>query len=194
MIGKYWHRHRRPRPVEYSADLEFHQNQKSEAEQTRVAATRRRRNVINDSSDQSVTHPDGDDDDEPLTSLENVLPEGGLSSADPVHRPASPASSDSSGSESPLAQRVRMNGNNTSTFTPAPTSTAEATSIDDPDHNQPQPQSTPAPVSTGNSQPSNLPRSPSVSGNLVPSAFLVTHPSSLDPTDRSSGVASGSSQ
>jgi len=73
-----------------------------------------------------------EDDDEPLTSIDNILQDGAFSAA-PVDRPVSPASSESSGSESPLAQRVRMNGRS-STMTPVPTSNAEAASVDDPEH------------------------------------------------------------
>ncbi|KAH8109811.1 hypothetical protein DFH11DRAFT_1479644, partial [Phellopilus nigrolimitatus] len=36
--GKFWHRHRRPRPVEYNTDAEFHINLKVEVERVKASA------------------------------------------------------------------------------------------------------------------------------------------------------------
>ncbi|KAJ7835380.1 hypothetical protein B0H14DRAFT_3087545 [Mycena olivaceomarginata] len=44
--GKYWHRHRRSRPVEYNSDLEYHAALKRDAELARTVARRRRGSSI----------------------------------------------------------------------------------------------------------------------------------------------------
>ncbi len=41
VIGKYWHRHRRPRPVEYNTEEEFHVSLKVESERQKASAKKR---------------------------------------------------------------------------------------------------------------------------------------------------------
>ncbi|TFY56219.1 hypothetical protein EVJ58_g7775 [Rhodofomes roseus] len=64
--GKFWHRHRRPRPVEYNADEEYHRNLLREAEQARIAA-KRRRPPPSQVDDQSSKAAPEDGDAEPET-------------------------------------------------------------------------------------------------------------------------------
>lgn len=99
--GKYWHRHRRPRPVEYNADAEYHLNLQREAEQARVAA-KRRRPPPSQVDEQKAAPEDGDA--EPETPVIEVPADP--PSALPPTRAMSPMSTASSASESPLAQRI----------------------------------------------------------------------------------------
>jgi SWI/SNF-related matrix-associated actin-dependent regulator of chromatin subfamily B member 1 len=76
--GKYWHRHRRPRPVEYHSDLAYHQNQRDEAARAKNAGRR---------------------------------------------RAASPASSESSASEAPLAEQIKKTDSRSSAAADTPADT-----------------------------------------------------------------------
>ncbi|CCM05607.1 uncharacterized protein FIBRA_07836 [Fibroporia radiculosa] len=116
--GKFWHRHRRPRPVEYNSNAEYHINLLREAEQARVAAKRKRPPP---STEQPTPAPTEDADVEtgtpsrPDNGLRVEIPTvssiGSAVSSRDRERPTSPGSTTSSASESPLAQRtVRSNG------------------------------------------------------------------------------------
>jgi SWI/SNF-related matrix-associated actin-dependent regulator of chromatin subfamily B member 1 len=119
-LGKYWHRHRRPRPVEYNSSLEYHQNLKREEEQVKIAASRRKRphahQVEAASSKAPTVEPEtprkgtpGFSDDKPL-SQRTHLETPRLSKAEKTEQPGSPMSTTSSISEAPLSQRVKPNG------------------------------------------------------------------------------------
>ncbi|KAJ2914946.1 hypothetical protein MD484_g5439, partial [Candolleomyces efflorescens] len=116
--GKFWHRHRRPRPVEYNPDPDFHSGLlKKEAEAKAPASKKKGRGAAaaaaaaafnaalaestpaaseaqtpagrNGMDTEAPTPRKGDDDDD---------------------RAMSPVSTASSASEAPLAQKVKMNG------------------------------------------------------------------------------------
>ncbi|PCH37509.1 SNF5-domain-containing protein [Wolfiporia cocos MD-104 SS10] len=115
--GKFWHRHRRPRPVEYNSNAEFHLNLMREAEQARVAAKRRRPPAS--AVDEPPQAPTDDNDMEADSSARSRpdvwvdIPPNSRSATTPRSgdRQPSPVSATSSASESPLASRVsRTNG------------------------------------------------------------------------------------
>ena len=115
--GKYWHRHRRPRPVTYNSSLEYHQGLLRAEEQQKYAAKRKRpvASVVED------VKPQVDDDVEMDTpgpsakpkSFVAETPSAAVDSAtggDALDRAISPVSTASSASESPLANRFKLNG------------------------------------------------------------------------------------
>ena len=108
--GKYWHRHRRPRPVTYNSSLEYHKGLLRAEEQQKSAAKRKRPVAVVEEKHQPV-----DDDvemDTPGPSKPKSLPETPAPMIDTApDRAMSPVSTASSTSESPLAHRVKMNGN-----------------------------------------------------------------------------------
>lgn len=116
--GKFWHRHRRPRPVQYNSDAEYHRNLLREAEQARVAAKRKRPQVpVFDDPPPETPAEDADIEPEtptrPVSEVWVEVPPGESSARSEAERraPASPMSTTSSTSESPLAQRItRPNG------------------------------------------------------------------------------------
>ncbi|KAH9942038.1 hypothetical protein B0H21DRAFT_824192 [Amylocystis lapponica] len=115
--GKFWHRHRRPRPVVYNSDAQFHMDQRKEAEQSKVSAKRKRpQAAVAEGSTSKAATGDGDADAEIGRAKSEVwveVPPPPPPSAQPedADRAVSPVSTASSASESPLAQRVlKMNG------------------------------------------------------------------------------------
>ncbi|KAK7057551.1 hypothetical protein R3P38DRAFT_2841689 [Favolaschia claudopus] len=131
--GKYWHRYRKPRPVEYNSDYDFHANgAKKDAE-----AGKKRKGRPPGSTNAARTPADTS---EPQTPREN-------GEAAPV-REVSPASSASTASEMPLAQRVKIN--HTSSTPSLPPRRVSTPGIDAVDSNSVPPAlsdpSTPAPV------------------------------------------------
>jgi len=125
--GKYWHRHRRPRPVEYNTEEEFHVNLKMEAERQKASAKKRggaaalRALALQDHASTSASGtPDADS---PMLPKHEVWVEvktprklkhsPSNDAYELLDRPLSPASSvSSSASEKPLAQTVlHVNGN-----------------------------------------------------------------------------------
>ncbi|KAF9473240.1 SNF5-domain-containing protein [Pholiota conissans] len=121
--GKFWHRHRRPRPVEYNSDPDFHSGikqkehdaSKAAASKKRGAASALRATLAADASEpQTPTRSNGDLD---------------RRSASPHDddRGVSPISTASSASEAPLAQRVKLNGSNHPKSTPTPAPVAPVT-------------------------------------------------------------------
>ncbi|KAI0926467.1 hypothetical protein AcV7_005399 [Taiwanofungus camphoratus] len=131
--GKFWHRHRRPRPVVYNSDAEYHMSQKKEAEQAKVAAKRKRPPPA--AAEEQASKEAADDGDvEPETPSQTKtevwveVPPLTQTSTQPdgAEGAVSPVSSASSTSESPLAQRVlRANGTGHARSAP-PTSIQEA--------------------------------------------------------------------
>ncbi|KAJ7647665.1 hypothetical protein FB45DRAFT_734019 [Roridomyces roridus] len=94
--GKYWHRYRKPRPIEYNSDYDFHAaGLKKEVE---VGKKRKGRPPLN--SAVPVTPAD--------TSEPQTPRDDGPSRQSPF-RDVSPVSTVSSGSEAPLAQRIKIN-------------------------------------------------------------------------------------
>ena len=115
--GKFWHRHRRPRPVQYHADLEYHLNLRHQEEQAKLAASRKKRphahNHEAPSSKAATVEPDTPS--KPKAEVWVDLPpkmEPSISGQVPSEttRGGSPASVASSASEPPLAQTVKVNG------------------------------------------------------------------------------------
>ncbi|KAM5536841.1 hypothetical protein V8D89_009559 [Ganoderma adspersum] len=122
--GKYWHRHRRPRPVTYNSSLEYHQGLLRAEEQQKSAAKRKRpqstvveevKPQIADDEDMGTPAPRSKSK---VVKETSVVPDGGPSEA--PDRAISPVSTASSGSEPPLAHRVKMNGTHSKSAPPAP--------------------------------------------------------------------------
>jgi hypothetical protein len=124
-IGKFWHRHRRPRPVTYNADPDFHSGVKQkETEGTKTPAGKRKGGAAAALRAQS-TAADISEPQTPARSTNGGNGDAGEPSsrksptpADAVNkddddRAISPVSTTSSASEPPLAQKVKMNGNHT---------------------------------------------------------------------------------
>ncbi|KAF8892911.1 hypothetical protein BD779DRAFT_1467981 [Infundibulicybe gibba] len=135
--GKYWHRHRRPKPVEYNRNPEFH---KRESELTKVSPTTSKKKGAQRGQNSTRPTTPAEEPSEPQSPPRST---GGLDttsrqSPPPIllpmddERAMSPVSSASSASEAPLAQRVRMNGNHAVSAPPAssrpstPTSSTQA--------------------------------------------------------------------
>ncbi|KAH8097112.1 hypothetical protein BXZ70DRAFT_895483 [Cristinia sonorae] len=123
--GKFWHRHRRPRPVTYNSDLAYHQNLKDQEEQAKVAASRKKR--------PQPAHADPPSSKAPTVEPETPKPKSDIwmevnspsknvnNGIEEPERAVSPASSTSSASEPPLAQqRVKANGVSNHTAKSAP--------------------------------------------------------------------------
>ncbi|KAJ6497699.1 SNF5-domain-containing protein [Mycena sanguinolenta] len=96
--GKYWHRYRKPRPVDYNPDYEFHANgAKKDAE-----VAKRKKGRPPSSATAAPTPADTSEPQTPRDSGE------GPSRASPL-RDVSPVSTASTASEMPLAQRIKIN-------------------------------------------------------------------------------------
>ena len=145
--GKYWHRHRRPRPVEYTPDPDFHSGLRREAELSKsaskkkggAAALRAQSNLTpaEVSEPQTPSRSNGD--------VENAS----RAQSPPLEddRAISPVSTASSTSEPPLSQKVRVNGaSHTKPSTPTPAAFAT-----------PNPLTQDSPLSKTNSQPAGTP-------------------------------------
>lgn len=102
--GKFWHRHRRLRPVEYNPDPEYHLSLRNEAEQTKTSSKKRGKGPNSAVGTETPSRQKS----EAEVPQPTVLPTVAQSEDD---RPASPASSVSSGDEAPLAQQfLKANG------------------------------------------------------------------------------------
>ena len=143
-IGKFWHRHRRPRPVTYNSDPDFHLGvkQKEPTEGTKTpgkrkgtAAALRAQSTAASATPADISEPqtparsNGGDVGEP-SSRKSPTPAVAASKEDD-DRDMSPVSSASSASEAPLAQKVKMNGNHTMKrpATPVPLPAAPTTPV-----------------------------------------------------------------
>ncbi|OBZ66973.1 hypothetical protein A0H81_13301 [Grifola frondosa] len=120
--GKFWHRHRRPRPVVYNSSAEYHLGLIKDAENAKVAAKRKRPQsaVADEPTPSAAPTVDGDMEAEtpgpvkaevwvevPPTPATPALPV----QPDAAERAISPVSTASSASEPPLAQRMlKTNG------------------------------------------------------------------------------------
>ena len=136
--GKYWHRHRRPRPVEYSTDPEFHLRQQAkggndEGNSKAVGSKKKKTQVVVDEAkyeEADAVEDTREEEDEvvPTTAANLAKLEAQTASVLPHpldDRPLSPVSSASSASEPPLVEQVKMNGGssgyNSNPSTPAKT-------------------------------------------------------------------------
>ncbi|KAG7451525.1 SNF5-domain-containing protein [Guyanagaster necrorhizus] len=125
--GKFWHRHRRPRPVEYNTDPDFHSNVKRDSELARTigkkkggaAALRAQSGTVPTTPASEPQSPRTKPDEESAPRLSPVPPPSKAETA------LSPVSTTSSASEAPLAQRAKANGtSNSHTPSVAPASSA----------------------------------------------------------------------
>ena len=135
-VGKFWHRHRRPRPVTYNSDPDFHSGVKQkETEGTKTPAGKRKGAAAAALRAQStaadISEPQtparstnggdaGDQQQQQPSSRKSPTP---AVNKDDDDRAMSPVSTSSSASEPPLAQKVKMNGNHAMkrpTITPPP--------------------------------------------------------------------------
>ncbi|KAI8990720.1 hypothetical protein BD414DRAFT_413161 [Trametes punicea] len=117
--GKYWHRHRRPRPVVYNSSAEYHLGLLRAEEQAKSSSKRKRPQSTvadeppkppaaeedGDAETPSLVKPKSEPDQQAIAQDErpSAVPEG-------PDRATSPVSTASSTSESPLAHRVKVNG------------------------------------------------------------------------------------
>ncbi|KAJ7507204.1 SNF5-domain-containing protein [Mycena galericulata] len=166
--GKYWHRHRRPRPVEYNSDIEHHAGLKREADYAKTMA--KRKGGAAALRAQSGTVPPT-----PAETSEAQTPRdsGEGTSRQSLARDLSPVSDASSASEPPLAQKVKINGTNHSN-PPPPAERAEPLPADVPPVNPPvppAPTSLPAPVTP---PPVSAPPPPSEPVSVAPPSPTVT--------------------
>lgn len=131
LIGKFWHRHRRPRPVEYNTNPEYHSNLRYEADRAKANAKKRggaaAMRALNLQQEQAPT-PASAVDEQPspklpkhevwveIKSPRKSRQHSNENVADAPDRAASPASSvSSSSSERPLAQTVKQQANGATT-------------------------------------------------------------------------------
>lgn len=122
LVGKFWHRHRRPRPVEYNSDPNFHSGLKQkEPDGFKPPAGKKRGAAARPSTAAATPSSLVADTSEPQTPGK----QNGESNKDKDNdddRAISPVSTVSSESEAPLAHKVKVNGNHLKAPTP-PTST-----------------------------------------------------------------------
>jgi SWI/SNF-related matrix-associated actin-dependent regulator of chromatin subfamily B protein 1 len=104
ICGKYWHRHRKPRPVEYHSDLAYHQNLKDEAVRAKQSARSKKRAPA---AAAALERETSEVDLSPTKAQVFVeIPSRPRS----ITRIQSPMSSDDSGDEAPLASKGKRNG------------------------------------------------------------------------------------
>ncbi|KIK95677.1 hypothetical protein PAXRUDRAFT_140130 [Paxillus rubicundulus Ve08.2h10] len=104
--GKFWHRHRRPRPVQYNSDPQYHMNLKNDSEQVKTSAKRRGRAPNSAAADGADTP--SQQKSEVWVEVASRLPNSVIPPSED-DRPVSPVSTASSGSEAPLAQQFLKN-------------------------------------------------------------------------------------
>ncbi|KII91710.1 hypothetical protein PLICRDRAFT_51839 [Plicaturopsis crispa FD-325 SS-3] len=147
--GKYWHRHRRPYPIEWNTDPAFHTSYKrdpeagvrSQAKKKGAAALRAQGATAASTPIEGTVEPETPTRRKSSEVYVDVPPRPSSPS-----RPVSPAlSSASSGSEPPLAQQIKMNGIHSDS--PPPSKSDPAPSAE---QNRPEAQSG-APASTNGS-------------------------------------------
>ncbi|KAM6501110.1 SNF5 / SMARCB1 / INI1 domain containing protein [Amanita muscaria] len=107
--GKYWHRHRRPRPVEYTPDPDYHSGLRRDTEIAKSASKKKGRGQLfavaaEASEPQTPSRSNGDV--ENTSRAQTPLPS--IPADD--DRAISPVSTASSSSEPPLSQKVKVNG------------------------------------------------------------------------------------
>jgi SWI/SNF-related matrix-associated actin-dependent regulator of chromatin subfamily B protein 1 len=102
ICGKYWHRHRKPRPIEYHAEAEYHQGLKDDAARQKAAAARKKSGRPPLAALMEKEESMGSD-------AKGETPRRVSSRS--ITRVQSPVTSDDSGDEAPLAaQQGRTNG------------------------------------------------------------------------------------
>ncbi|KAJ6588347.1 hypothetical protein B0H19DRAFT_921992 [Mycena capillaripes] len=157
--GKYWHRHRRPRPVEYNSDLEYHAGLKRDAEFAKTMA--KRKGGAAALRAQSGTVPATPvDTSEPQTPRDNGE---GPSHQSPA-RELSPVSDASSASDPPVKING-INGAHSAPPQPPPPKVVEQTAVV---HADPPP-------------PVNLPAPPATVPTSIPPPAFVPPPASSPP-------------
>ncbi|KAF8452521.1 hypothetical protein L210DRAFT_3617819 [Boletus edulis BED1] len=115
--GKFWHRHRRPRPVQYNSDPQYHLNLRNE-ELGKVTAKKRGR-AANSAAVEGTETPSRQKS-ELWVEVPTRPPNSTMVPPSEDDRAVSPVSTASSVSEAPLAQQsLKTNGANQSTV-PAP--------------------------------------------------------------------------
>ncbi|KAJ7782721.1 hypothetical protein B0H16DRAFT_1709569 [Mycena metata] len=128
--GKYWHRYRKPRPVEYNSDYDHHAaGLKREAD---LARRRKGRPPLSAATPLDISEPPTPRDTEEGTSRQSPL------------RDVSPVSTESSASEMPLAQRIKIN--HTPSTPPPPPPASAPVSVVAPPTPAPAPAPQPSPV------------------------------------------------
>jgi len=135
--GKFWHRHRRPRPVEYNPTEEYHLGLKRQEEEAKMNAHRKKRPQSHAMEASSSKAPTAEPETPGKPKLElpadgppmfMLAPPENDASLAKMERQASPVSTASSASEAPLAQVVKTNG--TSSSQPAPSVPESTTPAD----------------------------------------------------------------
>ncbi|KAF8270064.1 hypothetical protein EI94DRAFT_1723769 [Lactarius quietus] len=140
LCGKFWHRHRRPRPVVYNPDPEYHLGLRTETDKSKIypkkkggAAARAANTPAVDQDEPTpaqAPEPETPSKVEPVVEVPRRAPSGvGRRQHVDAERPVSPVSSgSSSASESPLIQKMKLNGTGHSksdSTTPMPPPTTE---------------------------------------------------------------------
>jgi SWI/SNF-related matrix-associated actin-dependent regulator of chromatin subfamily B protein 1 len=120
-IGKFWHRHRRPRPVLYNPDPEYHLGLRTETDKSKIypkkkggAAARAANTPAVDQDEPTpapAPEPETPSKVEPVVEEPRRAPSGAGRRRADNERAVSPVSSgSSSASESPLIQKMKLNG------------------------------------------------------------------------------------
>lgn len=113
LLGKFWHRHRRPRPVQYNSDLQHHMNLRNE-ELGKTTAKKRGRAANSVAADGAETP--SRQKSELWIEVPTRPPNSATIPPSEDDRPVSPVSTASSVSEAPLAQQsLKTNGASQST-------------------------------------------------------------------------------
>jgi SWI/SNF-related matrix-associated actin-dependent regulator of chromatin subfamily B protein 1 len=168
LCGKFWHRHRRPRPVVYNPDPEYHLGLRTETDKSKIypkkkgAAAARATNTP--AVDQDEPTPATAPEPETPSKIEPVVEiprraQSGRRHVD-TERAVSPVSSgSSSASESPLIQKMKLNGHSKS------------------DSNTPMPPPTTDDMSPPHPGPSDRPTSPiqTTTGDRPPDSLIDAH-------------------
>ncbi|KAI0317974.1 hypothetical protein OF83DRAFT_1163659 [Amylostereum chailletii] len=120
--GKFWHRHRRPRPVEYNSDPQFHLKQRADADKSKSSSKRKRGGQAVDEASTPAPIPEPETPSKRSDVETTRAPASRRAGGE--ERAISPVSSSSSASEPPLAQKIKLNGASasraTSTVPPPP--------------------------------------------------------------------------
>ena len=117
-IGKFWHRHRRPRPVQYNSDPQFHLNLRNE--ELGKTTTKKRGRAANSVAADGAETPSRQKS-ELWVEVPTRAPNSATIPPSEDDRPVSPVSTASSVSEAPLAQQsLKTNGASQSTAAAPP--------------------------------------------------------------------------
>jgi hypothetical protein len=111
LSGKYWHRYRKPRPCEYHADLEYHQNHLNEVNRAKQASQASRRKGRPPANPHPIERAASERSESPIKREAWVeIPTRRNNSSRSITRVQSPVTSDDSDDEAPLATKRRTNG------------------------------------------------------------------------------------